>query len=191
MKKIFIFQIMLSLSLSQPDPYQQFLEFMNTKGGRILEIEFYQEQYGERYNSTGTFFYLGEMDYTFDANDQRISFNKGEIITINKIDKQVIYDKSIPGEVTIFDILIGEKNAIQTGEPLLEKNGLRIPFTLKEWDMRGAIRTNPSNGKPREIILNTDEDSEIRIKIISSKLANEQGARAINLTEYEIIDLRE
>jgi hypothetical protein len=57
--------------------------------------------------------------------------------------------------------------------------------------MRGAIRTNPSNGKPREIILNTDEDSEIRIKIISSKLANEQGARAINLTEYEIIDLRE
>ena len=29
---------------AQPGPYQQFLDYMNEKGGRIFEIEFYQEQ---------------------------------------------------------------------------------------------------------------------------------------------------
>ena len=41
---------------AQPDPYRQFLDYMNAKGGRILEIEFYQEQFGERFESNGTFF---------------------------------------------------------------------------------------------------------------------------------------
>ena len=41
---------------AQPDPYQQFLDYMNVKSGRIFEIDFYQEQFGKRFESNGTFF---------------------------------------------------------------------------------------------------------------------------------------
>ena len=108
---------------AQPGPYQQFLDYMNAKSGRIFEIDFYQEQFGKRFESTGTFFYLGKKHYIFDALDQRITFNNDEITTINKVEKQVIYDQTIPGEFTIFDILTGTNESLQTGEPLLEKNG--------------------------------------------------------------------
>ena len=176
---------------AQPDPYQQFLDYMNAKGGRILEIEFYQEQFGERFESNGTFFYLGKRYYTFDALDQRITFNNGEITTINKVGKQVVYDQAIPGEVTIFDILTGTNKSLQTGETLLEKNGFRIPFTLLDWEMHGTIRTIPDSGKPKEIILKTDENSEIWIKIVSVESVKGRDVTTIDLTEYEIIDLRE
>ena len=176
---------------AQPDPYRQFLDYMNAKGGRILEIEIYQEQFGERIESNGTFFYLGKRHYTFDALDQRITFNKGEITTINKVGKQVIYDQTIPGEVTIFDILTGTNESLQIGEVLLEKNGFRIPFTLLDWEMNGTIRTIPDSGKPKEIILKTSDDSEIWIKIISLESVKGRDVATIDLTEYETIDLRE
>ena len=79
----------------------------------------------------------------------------------------MIYDQTIPGEITIFDILTGMNESLQTGEPLLEKNGFRIPFTLIDLEMHGTIRTIPGSGKPKEIILKTGDDSEIWIKIIS------------------------
>jgi hypothetical protein len=176
---------------AQPGPYQQFLDYMNAKSGRIFEIEFYQEQFGKRFESNGTFFYLGKKHYTFDALDQRITFNNGEITTINKVEKQVIYDQTIPGEVTIFDILTGTNKSLQTGEPLLEKNGFRIPFTLLDWEMHGTIRTIPGSGKPKEIILKTGDDSEIWIKIISLDSIKGRDVAAIDLTNYETIDLRE
>ncbi len=191
MTKRYLLMMGFSLSFAQTDPYQEFFNYMNAQGGRILEIEFYQEQYGERYESKGTFYYSGKMHYTFDAVDQRITFKDGEITTINKVGKQVIYDRTIPGEVTIFDILTGTDDSIQRGEALLEKSGFRIPFTLSEWDMRGTIRTIPVIGKPKEIILKTGDDSDIRIKIISAEPGKERDVAEIDLTGYEIIDLRE
>ena len=163
---------------AQPGPYQQFLDYMNAKSGRIFEIEFYQEQFGKRFESNGTFFYLGKKHYTFDALDQRITFNNGEITTINKVEKQVIYDQTIPGEVTIFDILTGTNKSLQTGEPLLEKNGFRIPFTLLDWEMHGTIAG---------IFLLLS----ILAKILSLASIKGRDVAAIDLTNYETIDLRE
>jgi len=176
---------------AQSGPYQQFLDYMNEKGGRIFEIEYYQEQFGKQFEFNGTFFYFGKKHYTFDGLDQRITFNNGEITTINKLEKQVVYDQTISGEITIFDILTGTNESLQTGEPLLEKNGFRIPFTLLDWEIHGTIRTIPDNGKPKEIILKTGDDSEIWIKIISLDSTKERDVATIDLTEYEAIDLRE
>ena len=52
---------------AQPEPYQQFLHYMNAKSGRIFEIDFYQEQFGKRFESTGTFFYFLQLFLKMDA----------------------------------------------------------------------------------------------------------------------------
>jgi hypothetical protein len=187
----FLFGLTVSILLAQLDPYQAFMAYMIEPGGKIMEIEFSQEQYGERYESSGTFFYFGKKRYTFDAVDQRISYNNGIITTINKSQKQVIHDQAVPGEVTIFDVLTGEGKSIQTGEPIIEKGMFRIPFTLLEWEMKGVIRVVPVTGEPREVILSSGEVDEIRIRISSSEPANGKSVTEIDLDTFEIIDLRE
>jgi hypothetical protein len=56
LKKNILFIILVGQMGAQPGPYQQFLDYMNAKSGRIFEIEFYQEQFGKRFESNGTFF---------------------------------------------------------------------------------------------------------------------------------------
>ena len=177
--------------MAQSKPYQNFLDFMNIPGGLILEIEFYQEQNGERFESDGTFYYIEKNHYIFDSYDHRLTFKYGELTSLNKLGKQVILDSAIPGDVTIFDILTGENDAVEIGEPLLEKSGFRIPFTLSEWDINGKIMTNHGSGQPREIIMRLSSSDSLSIKIISAEPLGNRAVGEIDLSEYETIDLRE
>ena len=188
---IFILSLLAQAIGAQDSPYKQFQSYMDVPGGRILEIDFYQEQLGDRFESSGTLYYIENDRYTFDDLNQRITYNSGTITTINKATKQVIYDSTIPGDVTVFDVLSGNENAIQIGEILMEKNGFRIPFILKDWDISGTLWTVPGTGKPRHIILRTTEDSKIRIKVNSSEPVKNKGIPQLDIQGFEIIDLRE
>ena len=188
---IFIFYLLAQGIGAQDSPYKQFQSYMDVPGGRLFEIDFYQEQLGDRFESSGTLYYIENDRYTFDDSNQRITCNSGTITTINKATKQVIYDSTIPGDVTVFDVLSGNENAIQIGEVLVEKNGFRIPFILKDWDIPGTLWTVPGTGKPRHIILRPTEDSEIRIKINSSEPVKKKDIPHLDIQAFEIIDLRE
>ena len=188
---IFILSLLAQAIEGQDSPYKQFQSYMDVPGGRLLEIDFYQEQLGDRFESSGILYYTGNDRYTFDDQNQRISYNSGTIITINKATKQVIYDSTIPGDVTVFDVLSGNENAIQIGEILMEKNGFRIPFILKDWDISGTLWTVSGTGQPRRIILRPTNDSEIRIKVNSSQPVEKKNIPHLDIEAFEIIDLRE
>ena len=166
---IFILSLLVQAIGGQASPYKQFQSYMDVPVGRLLEIDFYQEQLGDRFESSGTLYYTGNDRYIFDDQNQRITYNSGTITTIIKATKQVVYDTTIPGDVTVFDVSSGNENAIQIGEILMEKNGFRIPFILKGWDISGTLWTIPKIGMPKHIILKPTEDSEIRIKVNSSE----------------------
>ena len=188
---IFILSLLAQAIGAQDSPYKQFQSYMDVPGGRLLEIDFYQEQLGDRFESSGTLYYTGNDCYPFEDKNQRITYNSGMITTINKVTKQVIYDSSIPGDVTVFDVLSGNDNAIQIGEILMEKNGFRIPFILKDWDISGTLWTFPETGMPKHIILKPTEDSEIRIKVNSSQPVEKKNIPHLDIEAFEIIDLRE
>ena len=188
---IVIFSIVVQAIGAQDSPYKQFQSYMDVPGGRLLEIDFYQEQLGDRFESSGTLYYIENDRYTFDDSNQRITCNSGTITTINKATKQVIYDSTIPGDVTVFDVLSGNENAIQIGEILMEKNGFRIPFILKGWDISGTLWTIPKTGMPKHIILKPTEDSEIRNKVNSSEPVEKKDIQHLDIQAFEIIDLRE
>jgi len=164
---------------------------MNISGGRALSIHFYQEQSGRYFESTGFLYYQDDLDYVFDEEEQRVIYNDGLITTINKTTQQVIYDYSIENDISVLDILSGKEDKIIIEEPILEKNGSKIPFLVSDWNMKGYLLVIPGTGEPKMITIESSDDMKIIIKILSSELGQLKQIPSIDIAGYEIIDLRE
>jgi len=186
---LFIFG--LSSLIAQANPYDKFLSFMNRNGGQQLEINFHQEQYGQKYYASGHFYFFHDQHYIFDSPKEQLEYNEGTVTTVNKMEQQVVYDQVTEGEVTVFDILSGKEEVITVGEIILEKSGYQIPFSIREWDYTGTIRTSPTSGEPKEIILNVGQDAFIKIVIQSMEPLDHNSVPTLDLSTYDIIDLRE
>ena len=192
MKKMMVLAVLfINSAFGFSDPYQSFLKFINKSGSLKLSLEFYQSQYGDHFDTAGDFYYLRDQYYFFDDAVQRIIFQDDEISTISKINKQIILDNIIPGEVTIFDILSGENEFIVPRDAILEKGYYKIPFTIPSWELSGMIRVLPTSGRPLEIKLSSGPDQETRIIINSAEPWDSNSIPEIDLTDFEKIDLRE
>ena len=192
MKKMMVLAVLfINSAFGFSDPYQTFLKFINISGSLKMSLEFYQIQYGDHFDTAGDFYYLRDQYYFFDDAVQRIIFQDDEISTISKINKQIILDNIIPGEVTIFDILSGENEFIVPRDAILEKGYYKIPFTIPSWELSGMIRVLPTSGRPLEIKLSSGPDQETRIIINSAEPWNSNSIPEIDLTDFEKIDLRE
>ena len=192
MKKMMVLAVLfINSAFGFSDPYQTFLKFINESGSLKMSLEFYQIQYGDHFDTAGDFYYLRDQYYFFDDTSQRIIFQDGEISTISKINKQIILDNIIPGEVTIFDILSGKNEFIVPRDAILEKGYYKIPFTIPSWELSGMIRVLPTSGRPLEIKLSSGPDQETRIIINSAEPWDSNSIPEIDLTDFEKIDLRE
>ena len=192
MKKMMVLAVLfINSAFGFSDPYQTFLKFINESGSLKMSLEFYQIQYGDHFDTAGDFYYLRDQYYFFDDAVQRIIFQDDEISTISKINKQIILDNIIPGEVTIFDILSGKNEFIVPRDAILEKGYYKIPFTIPSWELSGMIRVLPTSGRPLEIKLSSGPDQETRIKINSVEPWDSNSIPEIDLTDFEKIDLRE
>ncbi len=192
MKKMMVLAVLfINSAFGFSDPYQTFLKFINESGSLKMSLEFYQIQYGDHFDTAGDFYYLRDQYYFFDDAAQRIIFQDDEISTISKINKQIILDNIIPGEVTIFDILSGENEFIVPRDAILEKGYYKIPFTIPSWELSGMIRVLPTSGRPLEIKLSSGPDQETRIIINSAEPWDSNSIPEIDLTDFEKIDLRE
>ena len=192
MKKMMVLAVLfINSAFGFSDPYQTFLKFINESGSLKMSLEFYQIQYGDHFDTAGDFYYLRDQYYFFDDALQRIIFQDGEISTISKINKQIILDNIIPGEVTIFDILSGENEFIVPRDAIMEKGYYKIPFTIPSWELSGMIRVLPTSGRPLEIKLSSGPDQETRIIINSAEPWDSNSIPEIDLTGFEKIDLRE
>ena len=192
MKKMMVLAVLfINSAFGFSDPYQTFLKFINESGSLKMSLEFYQIQYGDHFDTAGDFYYFRDQYYFFDDAVQRIIFQDDEISTISKINKQIILDNIIPGEVTIFDILSGKNEFIVPRDAILEKGYYKIPFTIPSWELSGMIRVLPISGRPLEIKLSSGPDQETRIKINSVEPWDSNSIPEIDLTDFEKIDLRE
>ena len=57
--------------------------------------------------------------------------------------------------------------------------------------MEGSLLVVPGTGEPKKISLESSDDMKIVIKILSSDLGLHKQIPSIDITGYEIIDLRE
>ena len=110
MKHIFFFGL-INIFYSQNIAYERFQEYVKSPKGCVLNIELKQSYFGETLVSNGVFYKKGET-YIFDNPKQYVKYENQYITTINKLNKQVIFDSMQKNDATIFDILSGNKENI-------------------------------------------------------------------------------
>ena len=184
--------LIFSLAFSKNDPYMNFKKYMDQNMGSIFNINFYQSQYNERLVSEGVICFKSYKKYIFDNNITRIIYNNKYIKTINKQNKQIIYDEIIEGELSLFDLLFSNKRLDVSLGASLNPDISIINFKLKSLDIRGVLKTDNLSGEPKQLSLfNVDSSlvSVVEINRIESKV--DFNLKAIDTTSYELIDLRE
>ena len=187
-KKYFFIFISIKVLFSQDFAYKNFQTYVQSSNGSIFNIEYQQNYFREKIESSGKFYSKNNM-YIYDNEIQCIKYEDGVIQTINKINKQIIYDKVNERDVTIFDILIGKDNNIQINDSIIEKNGIKIPFTIKELDINGSILTSHINGSPKSIIFMQGRDLKVEIKIKNVELDSVFTPPKYDISNFEVINL--
>ena len=189
-KKYFFIFISIKVLFSQDFAYKNFQTYVQSSNGSIFNIEYQQNYFRKKIESSGKFYSKNNM-YIYDNEIQCIKYEDGVIQTINKINKQIIYDAVNERDVTIFDILIGKDDNIQINDSIIEKNGIKIPFTIKELDINGSILTSHINGLPKSIIFMQGQDLKVEIKINNIELDSVFTPPKYDTSNFEVINLIE
>ena len=127
---------------------------------------------------------LGQLNYPLDFSQQFIT-------TINKLNKQIVYDSINKNDITIFEILTGNNNSISIVNEIIENNKIRILFNIELWGIKGSIWISQEDGSPEKVIFIQDEDLKIHIDIksIANKVAF--NPPKYDILGYEVINLIE
>ena len=189
--KIFLIILTTSCVYAKNIQYKQFQNFMNANKEIVLSIQIQQHQFGKQYDSTGKLYFINDEKYVYDTKNQRISYDSGSLETINKATKQVIYDRDIDNSLSIINLLSGRDNRIEITETILDKLGNKISFFLNDWDLEGDIWTVPSTGRPIKIKLVLAVDEYMILNIDSLEIYPNVVIPEIEISGFEIIDLRE
>ena len=191
MKTIIYLSLFFSYVCGGQSPYQKFQTYMNANEGYLLNIKISQSQINQHFNSAGTLYYFQNKEYVFDSIKERITYKNGTIRTVNKVEKQIIYDSDIENNLNIFDLFSLKENRIEIKDSFIENEMQIIIFFLDDWGINAKMWTNPITGKPKRILINLSVDESISLDIISSKIASKMEVPIIDVNDYEIIDLRE
>ena len=164
---------------------------MNANEGHLLNIKIFQSQINQHFYSAGTLYYFQNKEYVFDSIEERITYKNGTIKTVNKVEKQIIYDSDIENNLNIFDLFSFKENRIEIKDSFIENESQITTFLLYDWDINGTMWTDSITGKPKRIFINISADESISLDIISSKITSKVEVPIIDVNDYEIIDLRE
>ena len=191
MKIFLLLYIFNSFLFSDQKPFEIFQMYMSQEQGRLFSINLDYQNFGENFTTSGNLWYFNPKDYVFDTQSERISNKNNMITTINKLTKQVIYDKNFKNNFDIFDFLGNTGGGIKVISSFTEEELIKINFALIDWDAEGTIWIMQNTGEPKRISINISNNETVDLEIILSKVISSSSLSYIDTSEYEIIDLRD
>tara|TARA_S200000501_G_scaffold309785_1_gene299831 strand:- start:39 stop:536 length:498 start_codon:yes stop_codon:yes gene_type:complete len=165
---------------------------MNQDGVIILELNLIQNQYNEEMKYDGLFYYYNQNNYIFDNDEQRVIFNKGQIKTINKYNKQIIWEDAMPNSFTVFDLFNGLQDFIEINDfKILNNNNVKTFFNIKNWSVSGSIISQLETGEPKELEFILEKSIQTKVLILSAKVSADIILENLDTNNFDIVDLRE
>ena len=185
-----MFLVFTQFLFSQDTAYEKFQKYVQSPKGCVIRVDYFQSYLGEEIGSSGVL-YLKDKMYIYDNEKQFIKYEDGFITTINKLNKQVVYDSINKNDITIFDILTGNNNSINIVNEIIENNKIRILFNIELWGIKGSIWISQQDGSPEKVIFIQDEDLKIHVDIKSITNTAEFNLPKYDILDYEVINLIE
>ena len=178
--------------LSQKNYYENFMKYMNQDGVVILELTLVQKQYDEKIKYDGLFYYLNQNNYIFDNDEQRVIFNKDQIKTINKVNKQIILEDLMPNSFNVFDLFNGLQDFIEIYDSkVLNNNNVKTFFKIKDWSVSGSFITQLETGEPKELEFGSEKSMQSIVLILNSVILKDMNLKNIDTKNFNMVDLRE
>ena len=185
-----MFLVFTKFLFSKDTAYEKFQKYVQSPLGCVIRVDYFQSYLGEEVGSSGVL-YIKDKMYIYDNEKQFIKYEDGFITTINKLNKQVVFDSINKNDITIFDILTGNNNSINIVDEIIENNKIRIFFNIELWGIKGSIWISQQDGSPEKVIFIQDEDLKIHIDIKSIANRAEFNPPKYDILDYEVINLIE
>ena len=192
MKPFLTFFILLSVGIqAQPKQWEEiFINAMNHEDGISINVTIEQLQFDEKSSNSGIIEIIDKDNYILSFSNETIFVSKGIIKTWNKVNNQLIIDKLIEGDITIFDLLTGDFKDVSFDIPKKIRNLTVVNFNIEMMGYSGYIKTK-ENGQPVELKVKYGPNQFLLLTVTNYILGNLKLIKQFNPLNAEIIDLRE
>ena len=192
MKPFLTFFILLSVGIqAQPKQWEEkFINAMNHEDGISINVIIEQLQFDEKSSNSGIIEIIDKDNYILSFSNETIFVSKGIIKTWNKVNNQLIIDKLIEGDITIFDLLTGDFKDVSFDIPKKIRNLTVVNFNIEMMGYSGYIKTK-ENGQPVELKVKYGPNQFLLLTVTNYILGNLKLIKQFNPLNAEIIDLRE
>lgn len=192
MKPFLTFFILLLVGIqAQPKQWEEiFINAMNHEDGISINVSIEQLQFDEKSSNSGIIEIIDKDNYILSFSNETIFVSKGIIKTWNKVNNQLIIDKLIEGDITIFDLLTGDFKDVSFDIPKKIRNLTVVNFNIEMMGYSGYIKTK-ENGQPVELKVKYGPNQFLLLTVTNYILGNLKLIKQFNPLNAEIIDLRE
>ena len=192
MKFSLIFITLLSAGvLAQPKQWEQkFFGAMNHDDGISINVKIEQMQFDAKSFDSGIIEIVDKGNYILDFPTETVIVSDGIIKTWNKVNNQLIIDKLIEGDITIFDLLTGDFKDVLFETPYRKGEVILVNFNIEMMGYSGYIKTK-ENGEPLELKVKYGPDQFLLLTVTNYIKGNLKLINQFNPLNAEIIDLRE
>ena len=192
MKFFLIFSILFLASIqTQSEKWKKtFINVMNHDDGISINVKIEQLQFDSKSFDLGIIEIIDKDNYILSFPNETVFISQGIIKTWNKVNNQLIIDKLIEGDITIFDLLTGEFKDVSFETPKKIRNLTMVNFNIEMMGYSGYIKTK-ENGEPVELKVKYGPNQFLLLTVTKYTIGNLKLINRFNPLNAEIIDLRE
>ena len=187
---LYVILLIAGLSFQSNNWYKKFIDTVNHLDGVSISVVIHQKQFESTIIDTGFIEIKGKNKYILELQNETVFINDDIIKTWNKIDNQLIIDKKVKGEITIFDLLTGDFKELSLGKTTLVGDYVKLDFSIQSMEYEGSMIMFNS-GQPKEININYGYDQSVILTVNNFKIGQLALYDNFNPQNVEIIDLRE
>ena len=169
---------------------ETFINVMNHYEGISINVKIEQLQFDTKSFDSGIIEIMNKDNYILSFPNETVFISQGIIKTWNKVNNQLIIDKLIEGDITIFDLLTGEFKDVSFETPKKIRNLTMVNFNIEMMGYSGYIKTK-ENGEPVELKVKYGPNQFLLLTVTKYTIGNLKLINRFNPLNAEIIDHRE
>ena len=185
---LLVWTIFIVVVFGKENQLNDFYKLLNQDNIIKIDINFFQKQFENSFNSSGSFYLLNKNDYCYDSPLLKIITKDNVIMTINYETNQVVYSAVDSRQVGILDILSGNKKFIKFTDD--SKNSHIFNFAIHDLGYTGFFEFDKVTGKLKMVKLEIGDNQIIMIEIASINIIKNYIMPTFDKNIFEIIDLR-